>query len=117
LIIGGWRSAMNAWLQNSVSLPVNIGWMYLIMPVAGIFIIFHAVTHIIEDMQGRGPLTVDDPTGANEPEVPAVADETVTSILEDGPEGRTTKLDTLVEEDSDDPEARRADEGDKEGGR
>ncbi|MHA6511823.1 TRAP transporter small permease [Tessaracoccus sp. Z1128] len=116
LILGGWESAMNAWLQNSVSLPVNIGWMYLMMPVAGLFIVFYALNHILEDLRGEGPLTVEDPTAALEPKLPVIADETVITLLEESPEDTTTKLDEL-EEESAHPEAHRADEGDQEGDR
>ncbi len=116
LILGGWRSAENAWLQNSVSLPLNIGWTYVVMPIAGVFIVFYAIIHIIEDLQGRGPLTVDDPTKALEPELPVIADETVVTMLDEGPQDTTTKLDEIEEENAE-RQPRRAGEADQEGGR
>ncbi|MDO5672994.1 MAG: TRAP transporter small permease [Actinomycetaceae bacterium] len=65
--LGGYRAAMNAWLQNSVALPTNIGPVYLIMPVAGAFIAFFALVNALEDLRGTGPLTVEDPT--EDPEI------------------------------------------------
>lgn len=62
MIWGGARSAENAWLQNSIALPITIGPMYTVMPIAGVFIIFYAVYHITEDLKGKGPLTVEDPS-------------------------------------------------------
>lgn len=61
MVWGGTRSAGNAWLQNSIALPTTIGPMYLIMPIAGVCIIFYAVCHLLEDLRGEGPLTIDDP--------------------------------------------------------
>ncbi len=49
---GGWNAAMNAWTQNLTALPINIGSVYLVMPLAGVIMAVYAVDHIIEI--GRG---------------------------------------------------------------
>lgn len=64
LIMGGALAADNAWLQNLTALPLNIGYTYVVMPLAGVFIAFYAIHHMIEDLRGVGPLTVADPKGA-----------------------------------------------------
>lgn len=64
LILGGAYGAQNAWLQNLTALPLNIGHTYIVMPIAGAFIAFYAIHHMIEDIRGEGPLTVADPKGA-----------------------------------------------------
>ena len=69
MIWGGSRSAANAWLQNSIALPVTIGPMYTVMPVAGACIIFYAIYQIIEDLRGEGPLTVADPSAVFEEQI------------------------------------------------
>ncbi|VEI13440.1 TRAP transporter small permease [Trueperella bialowiezensis] len=53
LVWGGWNAAMNAWSQNLTALPVNIGSVYLVMPIAGVAIALYAVYHIIEISAGR----------------------------------------------------------------
>lgn len=69
MIWGGARSAENAWLQNSIALPITIGPMYTVMPIAGICIIFYAIHQLFEDLRGEGPLTVVDPLAEAGPEV------------------------------------------------
>lgn len=50
---GGWNAAMNAWSQNLTGLPVNIGSVYLVIPLAGVAICLYAIYHIIEISAGR----------------------------------------------------------------
>ncbi|SDB79761.1 TRAP-type C4-dicarboxylate transport system, small permease component [Raineyella antarctica] len=63
-ILGGIFAAQNSWMQNLTALPLNIGEAYVVMPIAGVFIAFYAIHHMIEDIRGVGPLTVADPKGA-----------------------------------------------------
>lgn len=53
LVWGGWNAAMNAWSQNLTALPINIGSVYLVMPIAGVAIVLYAIYHIIEISAGR----------------------------------------------------------------
>ena len=53
LVWGGWNAAMNAWSQNLTALPINIGSVYLVMPIAGVAIALYAIYHIIEISAGR----------------------------------------------------------------
>jgi len=53
LVWGGANAAINAWSQNLTALPVNIGSVYLVMPIAGVAIVLYAIYHIIEISAGR----------------------------------------------------------------
>ncbi|MDY5152831.1 TRAP-type C4-dicarboxylate transport system, small permease component [Actinobaculum suis] len=53
LIWGGWNGAMNAWTQNLTALPVNIGSVYLVMPIAGVAIALYALFYIVEIAAGN----------------------------------------------------------------
>lgn len=53
LVWGGWNAAMNAWSQNLTALPVNIGSVYLVLPISGVAIVLYAIYHIIEIATGR----------------------------------------------------------------
>lgn len=56
-IIGGIAVAQNAWHQNLSSLPLTIGQIYMIMPIAGVLILFYSIVQIIGLVAG-----VEDPT-------------------------------------------------------
>lgn len=56
-IIGGLAVAQNAWHQNLSSLPFTIGQIYLIMPIAGVLILFYSIVQIIGLLAG-----VEEPT-------------------------------------------------------
>lgn len=71
LVWGGIGAAQNTWLQNLTALPMQIGHMYLVLPVAGAFILFYAIYNIWEDLRGEGPLTVEDPTAGIDEETEA----------------------------------------------
>lgn len=60
LIWGGVGAAQNTWLQNLTALPLQIGHMYIILPIVGVAIIFYAIYNAWEDLRGEGPLTVAD---------------------------------------------------------
>ncbi|KTF03543.1 MULTISPECIES: TRAP transporter small permease [Trueperella] len=53
LVWGGWNAAMNAWSQNLTALPVNIGSVYLVLPISGLAIVLYALYHIVEIAAGR----------------------------------------------------------------
>lgn len=48
LVWGGINAAMNAWTQNLTALPVNMGSVYLVIPVAGVVMAIYAIYHMIE---------------------------------------------------------------------
>lgn len=51
-IIGGIAVAQNAWHQSLSSLPLTIGEIYMIMPIAGVLILFYSVVHLIGLLAG-----------------------------------------------------------------
>lgn len=56
-IIGGLAVAENSWQQSLSSLPLTIGQIYLIMPIAGVLILFYSIVQIIGLLAG-----VEEPT-------------------------------------------------------
>lgn len=54
LLWGGIRGVGITWSQNVSGLPVNVGMMYLALPIAGAVIVFYALHHIVEALNGRG---------------------------------------------------------------
>lgn len=55
LVWGGLRSSFIAWNQNLTALPFTIGWIYLIMPVAGVAIALFACMDLIAVLTGQEP--------------------------------------------------------------
>lgn len=53
LLWGGWNAAMNAWSQNLTALPVNMGSVYLVMPISGVAVVLYAIYHMVEIAAGR----------------------------------------------------------------
>ncbi|UNK70716.1 TRAP transporter small permease [Microbacterium sp. H1-D42] len=51
-IIGGWRVADNAWNQDLSTLPVTVGQVYLVLPIAGVIIVFYSIAHLIGVLAG-----------------------------------------------------------------
>jgi TRAP-type C4-dicarboxylate transport system permease small subunit len=47
MIFGGYEVAMNAWNQNISTMPVSVGQIYLVLPVAGALITFFALCHLV----------------------------------------------------------------------
>lgn len=47
MIYGGLAVAENAWTQNISTMPVSVGQVYLILPVAGALITFFAFCHVV----------------------------------------------------------------------
>ncbi|AXH97808.1 TRAP transporter small permease [Ornithinimicrobium avium] len=54
---GGWRIALNAWNQHLSTLPITVGQVYLVMPVAGVLILFYSVYHVIGILSGAESAT------------------------------------------------------------
>ncbi|GAA1749753.1 TRAP transporter small permease [Agromyces humatus] len=51
-IIGGSRVAENAWNQDIATLPLSVGQVYLVLPIAGVIILFFSLAHIIGILAG-----------------------------------------------------------------
>lgn len=56
LVYGGWKYSQQAWGQQVSSLPVNVGQMYLVLPISGVLIIWYAVTHLIDSLTVSHPI-------------------------------------------------------------
>jgi TRAP-type C4-dicarboxylate transport system permease small subunit len=51
-IVGGSRVAENAWSQDIATLPLSVGQVYLVLPIAGIVIVFFSLAHAIGILAG-----------------------------------------------------------------
>ncbi|WP_166875707.1 TRAP transporter small permease [Salinibacterium sp. ZJ450] len=51
-IIGGSSVAENAWAQDISTLPLSVGQMYLVLPIAGVLIAFYSLAHLIGILAG-----------------------------------------------------------------
>ncbi|MCD2444101.1 TRAP transporter small permease [Agromyces sp. SYSU K20354] len=51
-IIGGSRVAENAWDQDIATLPLSVGQVFLVLPIAGVIIIFYSLAHVIGILAG-----------------------------------------------------------------
>lgn len=60
LIWGGLRGVDLTWTQKISGLPLNIGAMYLALPISGLVTAFYSVYHLVEALAGRGLPTEDD---------------------------------------------------------
>lgn len=54
LIYGGIRGVDLTWSQKISGLPLNIGAMYLALPISGVITAFYAIYHLVEALHGRG---------------------------------------------------------------
>lgn len=65
-IVGGARIVDNAWDQAVSTLPITVGQVYLVLPVAGALIIVYSLIHLVRVVTGtEDPLpTLDDTTEA-----------------------------------------------------
>jgi TRAP-type C4-dicarboxylate transport system permease small subunit len=52
LIWGGYRVVHLTWDQTLSGLPVNVGWMYLALPISGVITAFYSLYHIIHISKG-----------------------------------------------------------------
>lgn len=53
LVYGGIRAVQNAWTQNLTALPVNIGSIYIVIPIAGVAIMIYAIYYLITIASGE----------------------------------------------------------------
>jgi TRAP-type C4-dicarboxylate transport system permease small subunit len=51
-IVGGSAVADNAWGQDISTLPLSVGQMYLVLPIAGVLIVFYSIAHVIGILAG-----------------------------------------------------------------
>ena len=58
-IVGGSRVASNAWGQDLSTLPFTVGQMFLVLPIAGVIILFYSVSHLIGILAGAEKPTPD----------------------------------------------------------
>jgi TRAP-type C4-dicarboxylate transport system permease small subunit len=52
LVWGGYRVVHLTWDQTLTGLPVNVGWMYLALPISGVITAFYSVYHMIYISKG-----------------------------------------------------------------
>lgn len=52
MVWGGILAAQTAWHQNLTALPFAIGWVYIVIPIAGVFITVFAVMEIVGMLNG-----------------------------------------------------------------
>jgi TRAP-type C4-dicarboxylate transport system permease small subunit len=56
LIYGGYSAGQNAWHQNISTMPLTVGQLYMILPVAGGLITFFSVCHVVGMFAGTEEL-------------------------------------------------------------
>ncbi|AKK11337.1 TRAP transporter small permease [Corynebacterium uterequi] len=52
MVWGGVLSSSIAWNQNMTALPVNLGWVYTVIPIAGVFIAVFAAMDLVAVARG-----------------------------------------------------------------
>lgn len=52
LVYGGWRAARNAWGQNISTMPVSVGQVYAVLPLAGALVTYFALSHLVGILAG-----------------------------------------------------------------
>ncbi|GLY17978.1 C4-dicarboxylate ABC transporter permease [Kineosporia sp. NBRC 101677] len=52
LIWGGYRVVHLTWDQTLTGLPVNVGWMYLALPISGVITVVYTIYHMIHISTG-----------------------------------------------------------------
>lgn len=82
LVWGGYLAASIAWEQNLTALPFTIGWVYLVIPIAGVFIAILALMDIVGLSLGEtDPYPeIEDPVA--EPAQSAASDSTLVASVE-----------------------------------
>ncbi|WP_432487703.1 TRAP transporter small permease [Kineococcus sp. SYSU DK018] len=58
LVWGGYRVVVLAWDQNLTGLPVNVGSLYLALPLCGVLVAFYALHHLLATATGAERATV-----------------------------------------------------------
>lgn len=51
-VYGGFLLSQNAWNQHSATLPVTVGQIYAVMPIAGVIILFYCVVNVVNVLAG-----------------------------------------------------------------
>jgi len=59
LVWGGYLVVSLAWAQNLTGLPVNVGPLYLALPIAGVLIAFYTIYHLVKLLSGKERPIVD----------------------------------------------------------
>lgn len=76
LVWGGMRGVGLTWGQNVSGLPVNVGQMYLALPVSGVLITYYALHHFYKIAVGREaglPISEDEEIGRRTSSMPLIA--------------------------------------------
>ncbi|SDD47145.1 TRAP-type C4-dicarboxylate transport system, small permease component [Sanguibacter gelidistatuariae] len=47
LVYGGWQVAQLSWDQKLAGLPIDVGPLYLALPISGVLIIFYTIYHLV----------------------------------------------------------------------
>lgn len=55
MVWGGYLASSIAWNQQMTALPLTLGWVYVIIPIAGVFIAIFAVMDLIAVATGKEP--------------------------------------------------------------
>lgn len=53
LIYGGVRATRNAWGQNISTMPLSVGQIYVVLPIAGVLITYFAICHLVGILAGE----------------------------------------------------------------
>lgn len=53
LVYGGWRAARTAWGQNISTMPLSVGQIYVVLPIAGVLITYFAICHLVGILAGE----------------------------------------------------------------
>jgi TRAP-type C4-dicarboxylate transport system permease small subunit len=59
LVYGGWQVSELAWNQNLPGLPLNVGWLYLALPLSGVLVLFYTAYHLVAVVRGVENATAD----------------------------------------------------------
>ena len=51
-VLGGWLLAQNAMNQTLSAIPLTFGQVYMVMPIAGVIILFFCLVRIVEVLAG-----------------------------------------------------------------
>lgn len=55
MIWGGYLASSIAWNQQMTALPLTLGWVYVVIPISGVFIAIFAVMDMVAVATGREP--------------------------------------------------------------
>ena len=62
LINGGWKISALAWNQNLTGLPLNVGWLYMALPISGVLTVLYSIYHTVAIFQKREGVFEDEQT-------------------------------------------------------